>query len=92
MANTAQWNELEAHFRHQATLVRRFERANAQLILRMWKTNRNEFGHPLSSFEREARTTISPKGSAMNDPPQNLKSPSRPTRFTAATKMPFNDA
>jgi len=54
MANTAQWNELETHFRHQATLVRRFERANAQLILRMWKTNRNEFGHPLSSFEREA--------------------------------------
>jgi hypothetical protein len=54
VTNSAQWTELEEHFRHHATLVRRFDRANAQLVLRMWKTSRNEFGRRLSSFEREA--------------------------------------
>jgi hypothetical protein len=54
VTNTAQWAELEEHFRHHASVVRRFERANAQLVLRMWKTSRNEFGNRLSSFEREA--------------------------------------
>ena len=52
--NTAQWKKLEAHFRHHASLVRRFRRANADLVLWMWETSRNEFGKPLSSFEREA--------------------------------------
>ena len=54
MTNIGQWTELEKHFRYHASVVRRFERANAQLVLRMWRANRNEFGEPLSSCEREA--------------------------------------
>jgi hypothetical protein len=54
LTTTDQWKELETHFRHHASLVRRFRRANADLVLRMWQTSRNEFGKPLSSYEREA--------------------------------------
>ena len=53
-ARTRVWAQLERHFCRHASLVRRFRRANAPLVLRMWKTRRNEFGEPLSSFEREA--------------------------------------
>jgi hypothetical protein len=49
-----QWKELEEHFQYHASLVRRFRRANGDLVLRMWNTRRNEFGKPLSSYEREA--------------------------------------
>jgi hypothetical protein len=50
------WSELQEHFRHHAGLVRRFRRADAQAVARMWNTGRNEFGQPLTSFEREALT------------------------------------
>ena len=45
---------LEEHFQRHAAQVRRFEDAGPQLVLRMWDTNRNEFGEALSAFEREA--------------------------------------
>jgi hypothetical protein len=48
------WAELQDHFRHHASLLRRFERADAKAVARMWKTNRNEVYEPLSAFELEA--------------------------------------
>jgi hypothetical protein len=54
VANAEQWAEFEEHIRYHASLLRRFRRMNGQLILRMWNTGRNEFGKPLSSFERDA--------------------------------------
>jgi hypothetical protein len=48
------WSELQEHFRHHALLVQRFRRADAQAVARMCDTGRNEFGQPLTSFEREA--------------------------------------
>ena len=48
------WAELQDHFRHHASLLRRFARADAEAVAHMWKTNRNEFHEPLSTFEREA--------------------------------------
>jgi hypothetical protein len=51
---TEPWSMLDAHFRQHAALVRRFECADAKLVLLMWRTNSNESGDPLSAFEREA--------------------------------------
>ena len=45
---------LEAHFRTHAAAVERFRGANANEVVRMWRTGTNEKGEPLSSFEREA--------------------------------------
>ena len=48
------WEQLDAHFRLQARVVRRFEHAGAAAVRRMWMTGKNELGEPLSAFEREA--------------------------------------
>jgi hypothetical protein len=48
------WQELERHFRHHALVVRRFEHAGASAVLEMLTTGQNEFGEPLSTFDREA--------------------------------------
>ena len=50
------WSELQEHFGRHALLVRRFRRADAQAVARMWNAGRNELGQPLTSFEREALT------------------------------------
>jgi hypothetical protein len=50
----AEWAALEHHFRHHATLVNRFRRANGSAVLSMWMTQTNEAGKRLSQFERHA--------------------------------------
>jgi len=48
------WLSLEQHFAHHAEQVARFGTANRSSVRRMWKTQANEHGEPLSDFEREA--------------------------------------
>jgi len=48
------WALLDNHFKHHANLVHRFRSADRAAVLRMWWTQTNEQGNPLSEFEREA--------------------------------------
>ena len=48
------WALLEAHFRSHAAAVKRFRGAGPSDVVNMWCRGRNEFGEPLSPFEREA--------------------------------------
>jgi hypothetical protein len=48
------WAQLDAHFRAHATLVRRFQHIGASAVIDMWRAGCNEFGQPLSAFERQA--------------------------------------
>ena len=53
-ASAAVWTQLEDHFRLQAQVLQRFAHASPSDVLRMWKTDTNELGEPLSACEREA--------------------------------------
>jgi hypothetical protein len=48
------WQMLERHFAHHKALVTRFRAADAPLVRRMWQTQTNEAGAPLSADERQA--------------------------------------
>jgi hypothetical protein len=48
------WERLERHFANHASLVERFRNADASTVVRLWQTQTNEFGAPLSPSEREA--------------------------------------
>jgi hypothetical protein len=50
----AEWAALDAHFEHHAKLVDRFRGADCEGVARMWKSQTNECGNPLSEFERHA--------------------------------------
>ena len=50
----AQWAALDNRFRHHAKVIDRFRHADAHAVARMWNTQRNEHGIPLSQFERDA--------------------------------------
>jgi hypothetical protein len=51
---SAYWLALDSHFARHAQQVDRFRRANRADARRMWKTQTNEYGQPLSDFERAA--------------------------------------
>jgi hypothetical protein len=48
------WAQLNRHFEYRTTVMRRFKHADRSAIVRMWDAGVNEFGAPLSAFEREA--------------------------------------
>jgi len=48
------WEALDRHFCHQAQQLDRFRRAGRGAVRRMWASQTNEHGEPLSQFEREA--------------------------------------
>jgi len=48
------WAQLDRHFNQHALLIKRFKHADRIAVLRMWKAGLNEFGAPLSVFERDA--------------------------------------
>jgi hypothetical protein len=48
------WTALEEHFERHACRVDRFREAGPDAVLRMWKTQTNEAGIPLSRFERDS--------------------------------------
>ena len=48
------WAHLQEHFRFHKLMLNRFERAGPAAVVRMWKTQTNELGVPLTAFEREA--------------------------------------
>jgi len=48
------WAQLDRHFGHHALLIGRFRHADRAAVLRMWKAGLNEYGSPLSCFERDA--------------------------------------
>ena len=48
------WLALDTHFAYQAQQVARFRGTNRSVVRRMWKTQTNEHGQPLSIFERKA--------------------------------------
>ena len=50
----AHWRALDRQFIHHAKMVKRFRGANRAAVFRMWKSQTNEGGKPLSQFEREA--------------------------------------
>ncbi len=50
----ANWAMLERHFREHAKQVDRFSNAGPDALVRMWKSQSNEYGERLSDFEREA--------------------------------------
>jgi len=50
----AQWVALDGHFNYHAKLVDRFREAGPDVVRRMWKSQTNEDGKPLSQFERNA--------------------------------------
>jgi len=51
---SACWLALDTHFAYQARQVARFGGTNRSVVRRMWKTQKNEHGEPLSIFERKA--------------------------------------
>ena len=53
-ASAAAWTQLEDHFRLQAQILQRFAQASPSDVQRMWRTDTNELGEPLSACEREA--------------------------------------
>jgi len=50
----AEWAALDGHFEHHAKLVDRFREADRVAVVRMWRSQTNEYGIRLSQFEREA--------------------------------------
>jgi hypothetical protein len=50
----ANWAMLDDHFREHAKQVHRFSDAGPDALIRMWKSQSNEYGEPLSHFERQA--------------------------------------
>ena len=48
------WLRLERHFARHKALVERFRDADASSVRRMWRTQTNEAGAPLSRDERQA--------------------------------------
>jgi hypothetical protein len=50
----AHWTALEGHFERHARSIDRFRETGRAAVLRMWKTQTNETGTPLSPFERDA--------------------------------------
>ena len=48
------WTLLDRHFKHHAKLIGRFRSADRGSVLRMWWSQVNEGGIPLSEFERDA--------------------------------------
>jgi hypothetical protein len=48
------WQRLERHFARHKELVERFREADASAVRRMWRTQTNEAGVPLSAEERQA--------------------------------------
>ena len=50
----AHWAALDRHFRQHAKVIDRFRHADPDSVLRMWNSQRNEHGFPLSQFERDA--------------------------------------
>jgi hypothetical protein len=53
-ATALAWRELERHFDHHASLMKRFRGAAPSAIATMWQKGTNEFGERLSSFEHDA--------------------------------------
>jgi len=53
-SSTATWAHLQEHFRLHKLMLDRFQRAGPAAVLRMWRTQTNELGVPLTAFEREA--------------------------------------
>jgi len=51
---SACWLVLDSHFAHHAQQVTRFRWANRTDVRRMWKSQTNEHGLPLSAFDRAA--------------------------------------
>ena len=50
----AHWAAVDDHFQHHAGVVDRFRAADCDGVLSMWRSQTNEDGQYLSSFEREA--------------------------------------
>ena len=50
----AHWAALAHQFEYHAKLLVRFRAASQTAVVRMWKSQANENGEPLSQFEREA--------------------------------------
>jgi hypothetical protein len=50
----AHWLILGAHFVHHAQQIDRFRDAGRGAVRRMWASQTNDDGEPLSQFEREA--------------------------------------
>jgi hypothetical protein len=48
------WKKLERHFAQHKAMVMRFRGADAPMVRRMWRTQTNERGAPLSAGERQA--------------------------------------
>jgi hypothetical protein len=48
------WMALDRHFLRHRQQVDRFREARRAVVLRMWASQTNERGEPLSQFEREA--------------------------------------
>ena len=51
---SACWLTLDFHFSYHAKQVARFRTANSSDVRRMWEAQTNEYGEPLSEFERAA--------------------------------------
>lgn len=52
--NSGHWSELDRHFAQHEALIKQFRNAEAPAVLRMWGTQTNELGAPLSPDERQA--------------------------------------
>lgn len=50
----AHWAALDQHFAYLTMVVDRFRHIDCEAVLRMWKSQTNEHGKPLSQFERDA--------------------------------------
>src|SRR5262245_34614926 len=53
-ARGVKWVALERYFDYHAKLVGRFREAGGDAVCRMWSSQTNEDGKPLSHFERKA--------------------------------------
>jgi hypothetical protein len=49
-----QWAILDRHFQYHIRLVGHFREIGPAAVLRMWRTQTNNDGKPLSQFERDA--------------------------------------
>jgi hypothetical protein len=53
-SSTTTCAHLQEHFRLHKLMLDRFQLAGPASVLRMWRTQANELGVPLTAFEREA--------------------------------------
>jgi hypothetical protein len=53
-SSTPAWARLQEHVRLHKLMLDRFQRFGPAAVLRMWRTQANELGVPLTAFEREA--------------------------------------